>query len=64
MTMIERERVDAVAKAIARMIPIEGSRWNPGYGHNFPHEYSEKEIRLIRGIAKVALETDAALKEG
>ena len=58
--MEEREKIERVAKAIARMIPIQGSRWNYGHGEDFPREYSEDEKRLIRGIARTAI--DAATR--
>lgn len=48
--------VEAAAKAIARIVPIDGSSlWHAAHGHNFPQEYSEKEQRLIRSIARTAL---------
>lgn len=51
-TMVER-----VAKAIARSIPVDaGSRWCDGHGEDFPHEYSEAEQRLVRGIVRAAVE--------
>lgn len=48
---------EKVAKAIARSIPLgDCSRWAHGHGENFPREYSEAEKRLIRGIARSAIE--------
>jgi len=56
MGEVTKEMVERAAKAIARQIPIDaGSSWNPGYGHDFPREYSEKERQLIRRIARDAI---------
>lgn len=58
------DAAELVARAIARMVPIQGSQWNPGFGERFPQEYSEAEKRLIRAIAKTAVETLAAQQDG
>lgn len=60
--MEETEKIERVAKAIARTIPLDGSRWVAGHGDDFPREYSEAEQRLVRGIARDAIRAiDAAL---
>lgn len=47
--------LERAAKAISRMIPVDGSRWHPAHGHDFPNEYSPNEQRLIRAIARTAV---------
>lgn len=52
------ETVERVAKGIAREVPLDaGSRWNAGYGYDYPGEYSRKERQLITGIARDAIRT-------
>jgi len=54
--MITDEVVESAAKRIARTVPLGcGGGWNEPHGHDFPLQYSDKEQRLIRGIAKDAL---------
>jgi hypothetical protein len=56
MMKITSAAIERVAKAIAPMIPCEdGGQWNPGFGLNFPQEYTSKEIKNIRRIARVAV---------
>lgn len=50
------EMIERVAKAICRTVPIDGSQWVDGFGHNFPEEYSEREQALIRSLARTAIE--------
>ena len=52
--------IEQVAKAISRLVPVQGSVWSEGHGHDFPREYSKQERALIRQIARVAIE---ALRE-
>lgn len=53
--------VEAGARAIARLVPCgDGSRWTPNRGNGFPSEYSAVEQRLIRAIAKEAIEAALA----
>ncbi len=53
--------VEAGARAIARLVPCgDGSRWMPNRGNGFPSEYSAVEQRLIRAIAKEAIEAALA----
>lgn len=53
--------VEAGARAIARLVPCgDGSRWTPNHGNGFPSEYSAVEQRLIRSIAKEAIEAALA----
>jgi hypothetical protein len=48
--------IEAGARAIARHIPLDaGSTWNPGYGEDFPLNYSDKECAAIRAIAEMAI---------
>lgn len=50
------EIVERVAKRISRMVPLGGGRWNEPHGHDFPNQYSATEQRLIRAIARAAIE--------
>ena len=53
--------IEAGARAIARLVPCgDGSRWTPNHGNDFPSEYSAVEQRLIRAIAKEAIEAALA----
>ena len=64
MTHISDDIVEKVAKRIARSVPLGcGGGWNEPHGHDFPHQYSDREQKLIRSIARDALET-AALAGG
>lgn len=65
MSRADDNLVEQIAKAIARMVPgADGSRWNPDHGHKFPLEYSTEEAKLIRGIARTALDTIQAWQSG
>jgi hypothetical protein len=64
MTHLSPRAIEAGAKAIARLIPTDaGSTWNPGFGEDFPREYSKAEQKQIRTIAQLAI-TAALEAEG
>lgn len=50
------DMTERVARAIARLVPFDDSRWAEGHGHDFPDEYLPAEQSLIRGIARTAIE--------
>lgn len=51
------EMVERVAKRVSRMVPLGcGGGWNEPHGHDFPNQYSATEQRLIRAIARAAIE--------
>lgn len=54
---MSEDMVERVAKAISRMVPLDGSsRWKHPHGYNFPLQYSDTEQRLIRAMARAAIE--------
>lgn len=59
--LVSEDEVEKVAKAICRLVPLEGSSaWIEPYGHKFPDEYSPKEQASIRAIARAALSVKEA----
>lgn len=63
MTQLSPTALEAAAKACARMIPIGDSRWIEPHGHDFPHQYSEREAILIRAITTAAITAYLAQRE-